>query len=676
MATDTMTGMNPVEAFALVGVLGVGAQWLAWRLKLPAIVLMLAAGLIVGPGFGLLQPARDIGPVVQPLISLAVAVILFEGGLTLDLHKLGDAKHGVFRLVVVGAPLGWLLSASALHWGAGLGWEASTVFGGIMVVTGPTVIAPLLRQAKLQRRPANLLQWEAIVNDPVGALAAVLAFEFVLVGREAESLSAALLQLGFGIIVAGGVGLLAGLAVSYTFRRAYVPEYMKVPVLFVTLLATFAVPDLMLHESGLLAVTVMGLVIANADLPSFDELRRFKEHATILLVSGVFILLAASMDFASLGQLTWRAGVFVALVILVARPVTVLVALIGTKLPRNEKLLIAFTGPRGVVLVAVAGLFGERLAAAGVEGAGVIGPLAFVLVLVTVVLHGFTLAPFARALGLASTGKPGVLILGGSRFTTSLAEALKREDIPVLIADPNHARLVRPRAANLPVFYGDILGEAAEDSLEILSYDTLIAASDNDAYNTLVATDFGSEYGRENVWQLARVKEGKARHSLPTQLGGRPFGLGKTFGDLDTLMQSGWRVSVTTLSEDYDFETWKADRKGALLLGRLKEDGTFRRLLSEDADILFPLRAEAEIDALPEEQRESARAALKRRMTEAREAASRARVAAGARLVALVPPEASAPTAPEIETVKTVEKPTAARANAAKTAAKAPPKPA
>ncbi|TNE69677.1 MAG: sodium:proton antiporter [Rhodobacteraceae bacterium] len=639
MATETVTGLGAVEAFALVGVLGVGAQWLAWRLKLPAIVLMLAAGLVIGPVLGVFDPARDIGDLVQPLISLAVAVILFEGGLTLDLHKLGDARKGVMRLVVIGAPLGWFLSSAALHWGAGLGWEASAVFGGIMVVTGPTVIAPLLRQAKLQKRPANLLQWEAIVNDPVGALAAVLAFEFVLVGREAESLPAALTQLGVGIAIAMAVGIAAGAAISYAFRRAFVPEYMKVPVLFATLLATFAFPNMMLHESGLLAVTVMGLIIANADLPSFEELRRFKEHATILLVSGVFILLASSMDFASLGQLTWRAGLFVALVILVARPLTVLISLIGTGLPRNEKLLIALTGPRGVVLVAVAGLFGERLAQAGVGDGAVIGPLAFVLVLATVVLHGFTLAPVARALGLASKGRPGVLLLGGSRFTTALGELLRREEVPVLVADPNHARLLRPRTAGLPVFYGDILGEAAEDSLEILSFETLIAATENDAYNTLVATDFGSEFGRDQVWQIAREKGERARHSLPSQLGGRPFGAGKTFGELEELMKQGWRITATPLTEDYGFDQWKEDRPHALLLGRLVSGGVFKRFLQEDAELLFPRRAEAAIEALPEDQRETAREALKRRRTDLRLNAARGRMGAGVKLVALVPPE-------------------------------------
>ncbi|RPE71646.1 sodium/proton antiporter (CPA1 family) [Pacificibacter maritimus] len=639
MAVEQVAGLTTVQAFALVGALGVGAQWVAWRLKLPAIVMMLAAGLIIGPVAGVFDPSRDIGPILQPLISLAVAVILFEGGLTLELHKLGDAKQGVKRLVFIGAPLGWALSTAALHYGAGLGWEASTVFGGIMVVTGPTVIAPLLRQAKLDKRPANLLQWEAIVNDPIGALAAVLAFEFVLVSREAETLNAALGQLAMGFVVASVVGVAAGLGIARAFRGGLVPEYMKVPVLFATLLVCFAVPDMMLHESGLLAVTVMGLVIANADLPSFVELRRFKEHATILLVSGVFILLAASLDFASLGQLTWRAALFVVLIVFIARPLTVFISLLGTKLPRNEKILIAFTGPRGVVLVAVAGLFGERLAAAGVQDGAIIGPLAFVLVLVTVVLHGFTLAPIARLLGLAATGTPGILLVGGSRFTTSLAAALMKADVPVVISDTNHARLVRPRANNVPVFYGDVLSEAAEHSLEVLAHETVIAASENDAYNTLVSTDLGAEFGREHTWQIARAKGEKSRHALPTQLGGRKFGAGLTFRELEDKMNQNWSVRVTKLSDTFGFAEWKEANPQAVLLGGLKEGGTFKRLSVEDANLLFPKRADKTIDDMPEDLREAARVELKRKFSEAKQAAALSQFKAGIRLVSLAPPQ-------------------------------------
>ncbi|SEP55253.1 cation:proton antiporter [Thalassovita taeanensis] len=569
-------GLSPVSAIALVGALGVGAQVFAWRMQLPAIVLMLVAGILAGPVTGVLDPARDIGPLVGPMISIAVAIILFEGGMTLNRHSLSDAAKGVRRLVFVGAPLGWLTSALALHYGAGLGWDAAAVFGGIMIVTGPTVIAPLLRQARLSRRPAALLQWEAILNDPIGAMAAVLAFEVVMVRQTASTVGHATQELVVGVVVAIALGVVAGYGIATAFKRGWVPEYMKVPVLFVVLLSIFALSDAVLHESGLLAVTIMGVVIANAGLPSYEELRRFKEHATVLLVSGVFILLAASLDFAALGQLTWRAALFVGLVIFVARPFTVIMSLLGTDIPWRERALIALTGPRGVVLVAVAGLFGERLAAVGIADGALVGPLAFVLVAVTVVLHGFTLRPMARALGLAGADRPGVLLVGGSGWSTALAEAMIKAEVPVLMADPNHGHLRGARSRGIPTYFGDILSEAAENSVEVARYSRLVAVTDNDAYNTLVTTDLAPEFGRDNVFQLARSKEGQARHALPVTLGGRVFGQGKGYDELEALRRAGWEFRVTGLTEEFGLEQWHAAHPDALLFVAIYAKGELR----------------------------------------------------------------------------------------------------
>ncbi len=585
MAVDTAAeAMAPVMAFALVGALGVGSQWAAWRLRMPAIVLMLVAGVVIGPVLGVFDPARDIGPLMGPIISIAVAIILFEGGLTLNFHSLQDAQKGVKRLVFIGAPLGWLTSALALRYGAGLSWESAAVFGGIMIVTGPTVIAPLLRTARLSRRPAALLQWEAIVNDPIGALAAVLAFSVVLVLNTTTTPGEAAADLLTGIGFATLLGWAAGGGLSKSFKRGYVPEFMKVPVLFSLLLAVFAVSDFVLHESGLLAVTIMGIVIANAKLPSYEELRRFKEHATVLLVSGVFILLAASLDFAALQQLDMRAIVFVALVVLVARPLTVLVSLMGSGIPYREQVLVAFTGPRGVVLVAVAGLFGERLLALGFEDAALIAPLAFVLVAGTVVLHGFTLAPFARFLGLTGSDTPGVVIIGGSPWTTGFAEALKKAQVPVLMTDPNFGNLRGARTAGIETFSGDILSEAAEQRVELVSYATLVAATSNDAYNTLVATDLAPEFGRDNVFQVMREKSESARHQLPRTLGGRKFGPEETHAGMNGLIRAGWTFRVTRLTEEFSFEQWRATRPQSKLIARISRAGEIK-LIRRDEDV-------------------------------------------------------------------------------------------
>ncbi|QLL43820.1 sodium:proton antiporter [Sulfitobacter pontiacus] len=560
----------------MVGAIGVGSQWIAWRLRMPAIVLMLVAGILIGPVLGIFDPARDIGPLMGPMISIAVAIILFEGGLSLNFHTLQDAVGGVRRLVYIGAPLGWLMSALSLHYVAGLSWSSAAVFGGIMIVTGPTVIAPLLRTARLSRRPATLLQWEAILNDPIGALAAVLAFEVVIALNTATTASEAMLELFIGAAVATAAGVAEGIGLSRAFKRGWVPEYMKVPVLFALLLGVFAASDAVLHESGLLAVTIMGIVIANSKLPSYEEMRRFKEHATVLLVSGVFILLAAGLDVEALGNLDWRAAAFVAVVVLVARPVTVFISLIGSGIPFREKLLVALTGPRGVVLVAVAGLFGERLLSLGFEDAALIAPLAFALVAVTVVVNGFTLAPFARLLGLTGADTPGVVIIGGSDWTTQLAEVLKKAKIPVLMTDPNFIRLRKARAAGIDTFSGDILSEAAEQRVELVSYATLIAATDNDAYNTLVTTDLAPEFGRENVFQVMREKSESSRHQLPRTLGGRPLGLEATHAELRDLIAQGWRFRSTRLSEEFTLEDWRAESPEARLLAQITTSGEIK----------------------------------------------------------------------------------------------------
>jgi NhaP-type Na+/H+ or K+/H+ antiporter len=276
-----------------------------------------------------------------------------------------------------------------------------------------------------------LRQWEAIVDDPIGALAAVLAYEVIVVSVAASTGGAAAVQLIIGLVVSIAAGVAGGYGMAQALRRGWVPEYMKVPVLFSVLICVFVGSNAFLYESGLLAVTIMGVWIANANLPSYEELRRFKEHAMVLLVSGVFVLLVASIDLGSIMALDLRALAFIAAIILLARPITVYLSLLGTKIPDSERTLVAFTSPRGIVLVAVAGLFVERLVALGIAGGAMMALLAFGLVAVTVVLYGFTLTPVARALGLSGGDAPGVLIVGGTSLVTQLGALLRDLDVPL-----------------------------------------------------------------------------------------------------------------------------------------------------------------------------------------------------------------------------------------------------
>lgn len=553
---------DPIHVFALVGALGVGSQWLAVRLHMPAIVFMLVAGLLAGPVFGLLDPEASFGSLFGPIVAVAVALILFEGGMTLNFHELRDSVPAIKRLCTIGALLSWALFAAAAHFVAGLSWETSSVFGGILVITGPTVVIPLLRQARLAQRPGSILRWEAIVNDPVGALLAVLAFEVVTALAGAEGgLWGAVSHLALGIVVASAVGLAAGRLLISAFRRGYVPEYMKAPVLVAMVLSVYASTDTVLHESGLLAVTAMGALMANARLPALEELQRFKEHVTVLLVSGVFVLLAAALDPAMLALLDWRAAVFVAVVMLVARPLAVMAVLAGSKVPPKERAFIGWMAPRGVVAVAVSGFFGSRLVDLGVADGSFLAPLAFAIVTATVVVHGFTIRPLARLAGLTSTAMPGVLILGGSRWTVGLARALRALEVPVLIADRNWHRIAPARFAEVPTWYGELLSEAAEHAIDPGRFGYLVAATDNDAYNALVCTDFGPEMGRDKVFQIGRHEESEGARHMPASLGGRTLlASGADFVELERRMQRGWEFKRTRLTPEFGPDDHAAQR--------------------------------------------------------------------------------------------------------------------
>ncbi|SET77332.1 cation:proton antiporter [Oceanicella actignis] len=560
--TDTTT------AIALIGALGIGAQWLAWRFQLPAIVLMLLAGILAGPATGLVSPRAQFGPVIDAAVGAAVALILFEGGLTLNFNELRTARPAVRRLAALGAPLGWLTATLAAHWVAGLSWEVAAVFGGVLVVTGPTVVTPLLRQARLDPRPASILRWEAIVNDPLGALAAVLAFEIVaaLAAAGGHAVPMALAHLALGVAIAGAAGWAAGKALAAAFRRGAAPEFLKAPAMIAAVLAVYAACDSLLHESGLLAVTVMGVVMGNARLPSLGELLRFKEAVTVLLVSGVFIVLAAGLDAPMIAALDWRAALFVLAVMFVARPAAVLASLIGTNLPWRERAMIAWIGPRGIVAVAISGFFGARLAELGVPDAHMLAPLAFALSAATVVAHGFSIGPAARLLGLTSTEPPGALIVGGSPWSAALAETLLKAGAPVLVADRNWSHLRHARVLGVPTYYGEILSEQAEHSLNLSRYGWLLATTDNDDYNALVCTDFAPEFGRRNVFQVGRSDEDEGERGLPVTLGGRPLGAGGDHAAYAERFARGWRFRRTALTEDYGFEDWRRDQPEAELI--------------------------------------------------------------------------------------------------------------
>ncbi len=605
-AVHHLANMLPFK-IALIGTLGIGAQWLAWRLQRPAIVLMSIAGLVFGPLLGWLltmgfpplvhdtldmfwlDPVNDFGDVYRPMIGIAVAIILFEGGLNLRFKDLGDSAHAVGRMVFVAAPIAWGLGTLAGRYIVGLPWDIAAMVGGLFVVTGPTVIMPLLRQAHLKSRPANILKWEGIVNDPLGALFAVGGYEFIRFSLQEANMGLVFGKLIFAAALGTVVGIISGYGLAWAFRRGHIPEYLKAPVVLAWVLAIYVLANYLADETGLLAVTALGMTMANTKFASMVEMRRFKENIAIILVSGVFVILTATLtpDILKAMVTDWRILAFVLAMMLFVRPIAVMLSTLMSGVSWRESLLVSLIAPRGVVAVAVAGLFAAELLTIGradgvFQGAAdgdMFVPLAFALVFSTVLFAGFSIGPLSKALGLAAGGGTGVLIVGANPWSLGLAKALKSMDIDVLVADTNWRRLRGARLEGHATFFGEVLSENADYGLDHSAFNHLIAATPNDAYNALVCVEFAPELGRHRVFQVAGQDkdESDADGIAFTSRGRTLSSRGRSFDALTRDWWGGWRFRATNISEEYSLNDLYQDR-------------------GEDMDLLLIKRADGLID--------------------------------------------------------------------------------
>ncbi|KGX93801.1 sodium/hydrogen exchanger [Pontibacillus halophilus JSM 076056 = DSM 19796] len=547
----------------LIAALGIGSQWVGWRFRIPAIVVMSIVGLLAGPILGVINPSEDFGEVFKPLISLAVAIILFEGSLSLDFREVRGLGRPVFRIVTIGAFLAWILGSLAAHYVAGLSLAVAFVIGGLFIVTGPTVILPLLRQAKLKPRPAALLKWEGIVVDPFGALLAVFAFEIIQFFSNDDVTAMTLLMffLASGFATLLGYGCAKGL--GYIFENGHVPEFLKSPVMFGVVIACFTVADEITHETGLLAVTAMGITLANMHISSIQDMRHFKENISILLTSAVFVMLTASLTKETLLQiLDINILAFVLLMLFVVRPLSIWLSTIGTDLTSAEKTFVGWIAPRGIVALTVASYFSSVLSESGFEDASILTSLTFALVFSTVLAHGFSIGWLAKKLGLAIDNQPGVLIVGASSFSTALSKTLKELKIPVLISDSSFQRLETARKAGIPFIREEILSEQTEYNLDMTPYEYMIAASELDSYNALVCNTFVPEIGRSNLFQLAlHNRRGEDLEAMGNTIGGRLlFNEQATWEALNEKVESGFVFRKTNITNQYRYQQYMDER--------------------------------------------------------------------------------------------------------------------
>lgn len=556
---------SAIVVISSIGLIAFACQWLAWRVKLPAILFLLSSGVLLGPFLGLLDPDLLFGDLLFPLISLSVAIILFEGSLTLNIEEISAQKSVVRRLVLLGAAVTWLVVAVTTHFLFDLSWELSVLFGALTVVTGPTVIVPMLRTVRPTANIANILRWEGILIDPIGALLVVVVFEFIVAQSQATGIAHGLFTFVKIIAVGSAFGLAGGWFLGFVLRKRWIPNYLLNLATLSLVFAVFSFADVLAHESGLLAVTLMGMWLANQKDIRIDEILNFKENLTVVLISGLFILLAARLTLDSVVALGWAPLILLLVMQFVARPLSVWLSTIGSTLNWREKSLLAWIAPRGIVAAAVSALFAIRLEQAGEPQAAILVPLTFMVIIGTVVLQSATARLLARALDVAEPSPKGFLVVGANPVARAIAAELNEHGFRTLLTDSSWENIRAARMEGLDTFYGNPVSGYADQHLDLVGIGKLLALSPLRGINAVAGMRYLAEFGEQNIYTLLTSTEANVseKHQLATeQRGYILFSRDLTYSKFASLLSQGAEIRSTKLSDEFDFQDF-LNKKGS-----------------------------------------------------------------------------------------------------------------
>ena len=559
---------NVLLSIASIGVLGIACQWFAWWVRIPSILFLLTAGILAGPVLNLLNPDVLFGNLLFPFISLSVAVILFEGSLTLKFEDIRGHGKTVSNLVTIGALITWVIIGYSTYRLLNLPIELAFLFGAVVVVTGPTVIIPMLRTVRPNSKVANVLRWEGIVIDPLGALLAVLVFDFIISGQQNNALGTIFLT--FGKIIFSGfiIGFVFGWLLGELLRKQYIPQYLRNIFTLISVFAVFVLSEMIESESGLLAVTIMGITMANMKDMDIDNILDFKESLSVLLISALFIVLAARIELHELIHAGWPAIVLLGIIILIARPVSVFVSSIGSDLSFNEKLMIAWIGPRGIVAAAISALFALRLEDAGYSEAVLLVPLTFVIIIGTVVIQSTTAQHIAEFLKVREPSPTGLLIIGAGNVARAIGKELQSRGFKTLITDSTWENIRLARMDGLETYFGNPVSEHADRNLNLSGLGKLLAMSGRLNLDTLACLRFKSEFGANNVYELktTREKHTEDKHIVSTKHRGYElFSEDADYGNLAYRLRNQAEIKSTQLSDEFTFEQYLKKYEGGIV---------------------------------------------------------------------------------------------------------------
>jgi len=546
----------------VVVLLGIGAQWMAWRFQLPSILLLLVVGFLAGPVLGVLDPQSLRGDWLFAFVSLSIGIILFEGGLSLRLSELREVGSAVRNLITVGVLITWGVGAAAAHYILGFNVSLAVLMGAILTVTGPTVIVPLLRHVRPKGRVSTIAKWEGITIDPVGAILAVLTLETLLLlndPREAGASASTAAEhvavgLGLEIFVALGVSVAATMLLVFILRRRMVPDFLRNPVTLMVVIVAFVVSNVLQHESGLLTTTLMGIALANQPYVSVQRIIEFKENLQVLLIGSLFVLLSARLELSALNYIDSNVLIFLAILVVLVRPLAVLVSTLGTQLEWEEKAFLSWLAPRGIVAAAVASLFAYQLRPVFPQAIEGMVPVIFAVIVGTVAIYGLTAAPLAQWLGLADPDPNGLLFVGAAPWVRTIARHVQELGVAVLLIDSNPEHVQRAEEEGLQARKANALSESVLDEIDLSGIGRLLITIPNDEVASLTALHFSDVFDSTDIYQLAASAESRSEADdvMPRHLRGRPlFGTDTHYQLLDERLERGDEVKVLRLADDF-----------------------------------------------------------------------------------------------------------------------------
>ncbi|MCI2875459.1 sodium:proton antiporter [Staphylococcus hominis] len=498
--------------------LGIFSQWLANRIKWPSIVVMSIVGLLVGPILGLANPEQTLGSeIFSPIVSLAVAIILFEGSSNLDFRELKGISKAVIRIITIGATIAWALGAIALHKILGFPISIAIVMGGLLLITGPTVIQPLLKQAKVRNSVDTVLRWESIILDPLGPILALAAFYVYQIIGQGFGFQLLFIFI-FKMLIVAFIGFGASFFFNWLIQRDVIPQNLMPSIQLVFILLVFSICDQILDESGLLAVTIFGLMMARYKRHDliYKESDHFIENMSSILVSTVFILITSSLTPSVLMDvLSWKLVIFSLVMIVLVRPIAVLLSTIGTEITKKERALVAMMAPRGIVVLTVAQFFGGLFLNDNIKMASYITPVTFGLVFITVVIYGFSFTPISKMLGLASTEPPGVILVGESEFSYHLGRQLQSHGIPVMVFNLFSNTSDKAEELGFEIFKGNLLSSSDRMYADLIRYNKCLLMTKSFIFNSLAFNELVPEFGLNNVNMMpVSFTDDQARNNL------------------------------------------------------------------------------------------------------------------------------------------------------------------